>query len=109
MLLEGEVNNGGFNQYFFNSSSDYSLEALQGYRRYNATEHARVVRAAIEIFHQERWFHHRIRLRRSLESFFESYQYTKLGAVDAEFYDLDEEIAALRAAFIRANLDQFAS
>jgi hypothetical protein len=108
ILLEGEVENGGFNQYFFNIASDYALEALDGYKRIGAVDHATLVRQAIAVYHRERWFHFRIRLRRSLESFFESYKHTRLSEVDAIFFELDEDPTALRGRYIRDHLEEFA-
>jgi hypothetical protein len=105
-VLEGEVETGGFNQYFFSVSSDYALEALHGYRRMGATEHAHLLRQAIAIFHRERWFHFRVKLRRSLDAFFDSYQYTRLHEIDEKFCALDEDTVALRADYIRAHLDE---
>jgi hypothetical protein len=107
-LLEGEVESGGFNQYFYNSSSDYALEALQGYQVIGAREHARLLRHAIAIFHRERWFHFRIRLRRSLDAFFDSYQYTRLARIDEQFLEIDDDPVSLRADYIRSNLRDFA-
>lgn len=107
MLLEGEVENGGFNQYFFSIASDYALEALSGYRRFGARDHAALLREAIAIYHRERWFHFRIKLRRSLESFFDSYKYTRLSEIDAVFYVLDEDPTALRGSYIRDHLEAF--
>jgi hypothetical protein len=106
-LLEGEVENGGFNQYFYNVSSDYALEALAGYKLIGATEHAQIVRDAIEIYHRERWFHFRVKLRHSLDAFFDSYQYTRLSELDMSLFDLDEDPVALRAEYIRNNLSEF--
>jgi hypothetical protein len=106
-MLEGEVENGGFNQYFYNVSSDYALEVLAGYRAIGAREHARIVHEAIGIFHRERWFHFRVKLRHSLDAFFDSYQYTQLSELDMSLFDLDEDPVALRADYIRRNLDEF--
>lgn len=106
-ILEGEVETGGFNQYFFSVSSDYALEALQGYRRIGAIEHARLLRRAIRVFHRERWFHFRIKLRRSLDAFFDSYEHTELSMIDHEFCESEEDCVALRAGYIRANLAEF--
>lgn len=107
-LLEGEVESGGFNQYFYNSSSNYALEALAGYRVIGAIEHARILREAIAVFHEERWFHFRIRLRRSLDAFFDSYQYTRLARIDEQFLEIDDDPVSLRADYIRCNLRDFA-
>jgi hypothetical protein len=107
VLLEAEIDGGGFNQYFFSVSSDFALDALAAYCAFGAHEHQRVLRSAISIYHQERWFHFRVRLRRSLEAFFDSYQYSQLADADERFHEISEDIVALRAAYVRKNLDDF--
>lgn len=108
-LLEGEVESGGFNQYFYNSSSDYALEALAGYRAIGAAEHARQLQKAIEVFHAERWFHFRIRQRRSLDAFFDSYQFTRLSQIDEHFLEIEDDPIVRRASYIRDHLGEFSS
>jgi hypothetical protein len=107
-LLEGEVESGGFNQYFYNSSSDFALEALAGYQEIGATEHAALLRKAIAIYHQERWFHFRIRLRHSLDAFFDSYQLTRLSELDDEFLGIEDDPVMMRANYVRNHLSDFA-
>jgi hypothetical protein len=50
MLLDGEVNNGGFSQYFFNSSGDFWREALAGLELMGLNERANVLKAAVAKF-----------------------------------------------------------
>ncbi|RXF73760.1 DUF4375 domain-containing protein [Hansschlegelia zhihuaiae] len=45
-LLEKEVYNGGFDQYFFNSSSDYNWIAVEGLREIRALQSLKLVREA---------------------------------------------------------------
>jgi len=49
-MLEGQVNNGGFNQYFFNSSGEYAHETLNGLKEINAPKMANILNEAIEVF-----------------------------------------------------------
>jgi hypothetical protein len=49
-LLSGDVYNGGFNQYFFNSSSDYYKFAELGLIRIGATESLKLARRAKKDF-----------------------------------------------------------
>jgi hypothetical protein len=49
-LLESEVTNGGFDQYFFNSFGDSVREALEGLQLMGATDYARLVQAAVHLF-----------------------------------------------------------
>ncbi|HYV66844.1 MAG TPA: DUF4375 domain-containing protein, partial [Myxococcales bacterium] len=48
--IEGEVFNGGFDQYFFNSSGDRAREALAGLELIGAKRTASVVRRAVGLF-----------------------------------------------------------
>jgi len=48
--LEGEVNNGGFEQYFFNSAGDHAVEAVPGFLRIGAIKMADIVRRALAVY-----------------------------------------------------------
>jgi hypothetical protein len=47
-LVDDEVNNGGFNQYFFNSSGQFAIEAVEGLELIGAHKRAQVVQRAID-------------------------------------------------------------
>jgi hypothetical protein len=49
-LLESEVNNGGFDQYFFNSAGDYALETAESLRRIGSKDVLALLNQAIEAF-----------------------------------------------------------
>ena|SRR6056297_1151259 len=48
--LDGEVNNGGFDQWFFNSSGDYATSTPDALRRIGADRLAEIVDRAISAF-----------------------------------------------------------
>jgi hypothetical protein len=48
--LEREVNNGGFDQFFVNSSGDTSLETITALKRVGADHTADLVRRAVLVF-----------------------------------------------------------
>jgi Domain of unknown function (DUF4375) len=48
--LEKEINNGGFNQYFYNSSGDFSHQTIISLRQINATKTAEILQLAIDQF-----------------------------------------------------------
>ena len=48
-LLEGEIYNGGFDQYFCNSSADFYLDAVRGLEEIGATECRRILLAAKQL------------------------------------------------------------
>lgn len=61
--LDGDVCNGGFQQYFFNSFSDFAAEAMSGLERLGAKRHAALFANAMSLFpksivpriREERW------------------------------------------------------
>lgn len=48
--LIGEVNNGGFDQFFFNSTGDYALETIEALKRVGATEIEEIFKSACNRF-----------------------------------------------------------
>ena len=52
-MFDGEVNNGGLSQYFFNSSGDYWREALGGLEAMGAGERAAILKEAVAKFRAE--------------------------------------------------------
>ncbi len=49
-MLEGQVNNGGFDQFFFNSSGDYTHEILSAYEKIKAYKTVALIATAIKAF-----------------------------------------------------------
>ena len=47
IVVDGEVNNGGFNQLFWNSSTSYVEDAIKGYQLIGADEHLRLLQEAV--------------------------------------------------------------
>ena len=100
-LVDAEVNNGGFNQYFFNSSGQYAGDALTGYEVIGAEEYIAVMRSAIATFEIERPRLEPFYTAHTLEAFSESYRHTTLGEVDQRYYALGDRIYHAWAVFVR--------
>lgn len=49
-VFEGEINNGGFNQFFYNSSGSHSLETLQALKAIGAHKTALIYEKALSVF-----------------------------------------------------------
>jgi hypothetical protein len=109
-VLEAEVNNGGFNQYFYNfsSSGQYAEEARDGFRLINAIKHSDLTQRAMDIILKDAK-----RLSKfkdgTLKSFSESYENNPLNTLDTEFYTLNktEDISKLRIKYIRDHISEF--
>jgi hypothetical protein len=108
-VVDAEVNNGGFNQFFFNPSGELAGLALAGYELMGAEEYATVMRAAIATYESERDTLAPFHRDRSLESFSESYRHTALGEVDQRYYSLGDHIYNLWAVFVKTRPELFSS
>ena len=106
LVLDGEVNNGGFNQFFFNSSGQYAMDAVEGFRLIGAEQHAQLTEEAIALFFKEAPKLRRFWRPRTLEGFSESYQHTQSGELDKRYYALPHPSAA-RVRYIREHPAEF--
>ena len=106
--FEAEANNGGFNQYFFNSSGSLAKEALDGLELLGAKLHASLLLKAIEIQKSEASLRQQARDMGRIEASAENYKYIQLGALDERFFKLDE-LSPLRIKYIREHPGEFVS
>lgn len=100
-LVDAEVNNGGFNQFFYNPSGELAGDALVGYELLGAEDYAAVMRAAIATRESERERMARFYDADTLEAFSESYRHTELNEVDQRYYALGDRIYDIWASFAR--------
>lgn len=106
-LVEAEVLNGGFNQYFWNSSSDFADLTPAALTEIGSPEAARIMRQAIVTANAEWPITSRFREEGTVEAFIESYKHTRLNDYDGPFTSLAERFPALRLRYIRANEQAF--
>lgn len=106
-LVEMEVADGGFNQFFWNSSGDSAPLVPDALRALGADE-------AASLFEQVRVVADRDLPRRapfkaqgSLQAFSESYKGSPLNAYDDPFMKLAVRFPALRVAYLKRNAEQF--
>ncbi len=106
--LEAEVNNGGFNQYYFNPSKQYADLTPNALLLVGANKWADLVKKANHIFELEE---KKIKNHQdgTLEGFSKSYEDNPLNDLDTEFYDLYkiEDLHKLQVDFIRKNKQDF--
>jgi len=107
-LLEAEVNNGGFNQYYYNSSGQYAELTPGALQLIGANKFANLVSKANKIYETEnkKITEH---LDGTVEGFSESYDENPLNELDTEFYELykAEDLHKLQVDFIRNNKSEF--
>lgn len=105
--VEAEVNNGGFDQYFFNSTQQFALEALEGFIEIGAVRNATLMGKAIQIAIRKVPEMKKYREEGALDAFSETYKTTELTQLDDEFFEYPEDLSRLRIDYIRRNLDLF--
>jgi hypothetical protein len=105
--LEAEVNNGGFNQYFFNSTGQFAKEAAAGFARLGAAEHAMLTRQAISVFARREPVIDAARQQGTTEAFSKTYENDPFAPLDEQFFNLRTDVRALRVRFIREHLSEF--
>lgn len=105
--LEAEVNNGGFNQYFYNSSGQFAEEAYEACEGIGAHKTASIVQEAIKILFNEMDLYRKTKEAGTLEAFMESYNETELGRCDEEFYKYQDNLNGLIVTYIRSHYQEF--
>jgi hypothetical protein len=100
--VEAEVNNGGFNQYYWNGGERFADEAAGSFEFFSAPRHAALMREANVVRSRESGAMSKFQERGTIEAFSESYKETRMGPLDGRFYKLDENLSALRIAKIRS-------
>lgn len=85
-LLEADVNNGGFDQYYWNSAGDLAIEAEQSLRKIGAHKVASIVSAANANFKDGKPSKNR-ELRQSELEKLENSGTLKLDSLDDKFYE----------------------
>lgn len=107
-VLEGEVSNGGFNQFYFNSSGQFADLTPEALKLIGANKFSDLVSKANSIYKKE---NEKIVKHQdgTLEGFSKSYEGNPLNNLDTEFYDLykTEDLYKLQVNFIRSHKINF--
>lgn len=104
--LEREMNNGGFNQYFFNSSSDFALKTIQSLQAIGANKTANILQKAIDQFPNSNVPEERTERQVVLEQIQEVAELV-WEQLDQKFFRYEDNLNQLNIEFIRKNKDKF--
>ena len=106
--LEAEINNGGFNQYLFNSSGQFAELAPDALKLVGAVKFAELTEKVNRIYKTE---NDKITKHQdgTIEGFSKSYDENPLNDLDDEFYKLyeKENLQNLQIKYIRKNKNDF--
>lgn len=89
-LVDGQVQNGGFNQLLFNTGDVWFARAIEGFERAGLFDHRDVVIAVREPAAAETAMREAARSAGTLEAFAATYEETDLGEFDDRWYALPD-------------------
>jgi hypothetical protein len=97
-LVDGEVNNGGFNQLFFNGDDSWLPRAIEGFEQAGLDGHRDIVVAVQVPAATEEAMRAAAHAANTLQAFSDTYRETRLGEYDERWYAMPD---------IYDTLDQF--
>jgi hypothetical protein len=101
-ILEAEINNGGFDQFFYNSSGDYAYEALQSLNEVGAKKTANLISEAYKMFPKNP-IPKQVESRQILLEKVSKETSEKWNELEDMFYKQDENIQKLLLEYVRKN------
>lgn len=104
--LEREINNGGFNQYFFNSSGDFTHETITSLRTIGANKTADILQQAIDQFPNSTVPKDRSQRQEVLEKI-EDKANEVWEQLDQAFYKYEDNLYDLNIEYIKNNRSSF--
>jgi hypothetical protein len=102
-----EVNNGGWHQFFWNSSGALADEAIAGAELIGAHENAAILRQAAAVFPRGRVPEDRAERQRILDSLSDAETEDAFGPLEERWYARDPELERLMVAYVEAHPDEF--
>jgi hypothetical protein len=104
--LEREINNGGFNQYFFNSSGEFAHLTVQSLRTINAHITADILQKAIDQFPNKKVPHNRTE-RQEILAQIQDLSNPVWEELDQKFFGYEDDLNILNIKFVRQHKDKF--
>lgn len=105
-MLEAEINNGGFDQYFYNTSGDYYSESLQAYKTIGAHKTVKIIEEAFKLFPVNPIPKDNEKRQDILENV-DKETSKKWNALEDKFYEYEENIGGLLLEFVKKNKSEF--
>lgn len=106
LTTEGDIMNGGFDQYINNSTGNFSNEIVEAFTRIGAVQTAAICQKALSVFGQKLpvdWAERQI----LLEEICTDDIYNMLEECDDAFYERPEDLDCLNCAYVLQNRNAF--
>jgi hypothetical protein len=95
-IVEEEVNNGGFSQFFYNSCGDFACEIVDAFTKIGALKTAKICQKAVAVFGDTVPVD-----RERRQALMENPRFEKVfEKCDDAFYEYEDDLEALNAAYI---------
>jgi hypothetical protein len=104
--LEGEVNNGGFDQYYFNSSGDHALDAEESFKAIGAKHTADLVKQANSLFGAAGPSPDRAARQKQLDALGEA-KTKKMNEIEEDFFKYKDNLWELLTVYVSKNVETF--
>ena len=104
--LEREINNGGFNQYFLNSSGNYAHKTIQSLQTIGAHKTADILQKAIDQFPNSNVPEDR-RVRQEILEQVQEKADIVWEELDQIFFAYEDDLNTLNIKFVRTNKEKF--
>jgi len=104
--LEKEINNGGFNQYFYNSSGDFAHQTIISLQQINALKTAEILQLAIDQFPNSIVPKDRSERQEILEKIEEKAEEV-WEQLDKRFFEYEDNLYDLNIEFIKQHRSSF--
>ncbi|MCL2586873.1 MAG: DMP19 family protein [Firmicutes bacterium] len=110
-MLDAQVNNGGFNQFFYNGYANLGIDYVKAHQDVGLHGIAEMVKEANDIYGkmmaEEKIAKRTGDLDADMQAFSDSYNDNPLNALDAGYYDADKEREEIVVKYIRENINAF--
>ena len=104
--LEREINNGGFNQFFFNSSGDFAHETITSLQTIGANKTSAIFQHAMDQFPGSKVPKDRDERQEILQQI-ESVANDTWNELDQEFYKYEDNLHELNIGYVKENRKSF--
>jgi hypothetical protein len=104
--LEREVNNGGFEQYFLNSSGSYANDTIKSLQLIEAEKTSKILASAISAFPDDIVPVDR-NLRQDILEKISSQKKDRWNKLDEQFFKYEDNLNKLNMEFVRKNKESF--
>jgi hypothetical protein len=102
--FEGEIHNGGFASFFFNSSGDYTFDILEGLKYFEAESYNSCLRKAISWFPDKEPSKKREVRWNQMEPFEDDENFqSEMSEVESEFYKCRDNLIEKMDAYVTSN------